>query len=948
VSRSVFRISEKGAKPRSQPTLRQAWIPTFVGMTTPISIAPTPPRHPRESGDPGPRFAFCVSKKREWIWIPIFALNNISSFLILYVFLTLNMLLLKNKIMFRKIISVFLLLIILGGLVPVATAEENNQTFNRLAQRNQICEEDNNCDPGYICNRDLGECTPGCRAAFNHLGPEGTRCPPAIPHCVGTEENPLIGTCQAEPPKPPDLSDFTPPNALIPQTNVNNLENACAVESQNFLRDIGGFVAGNILWGISFLIADKLISFFETLIVFGIQVGGILQPLGQAMNFLRDIWMQSLIWGTIASIFNWFAGSLIDTGIELNMMLTEDNPLITFGGRIILQITNLGFVISIIFIGIATILRIKKDEFSADKLLFKLIIGVVLANLTIPIALAITSWGTRITEVMYQASAPCPINITRQFAAGRLQRQFMEILSAPSHTEQISYNINNELLNNVGEAERFALNFIMRFFTAPITMFNNAIRYLIFSFLSMIAAALLSSIAAITFLIFAIFLFIRFVILMLLITFSPLIWFGFIFKDFKIENKNIWSAWWSHFLKWTFFGPIIILFIAFVSQYMQYAVNAEQTTTLVTIGHLIAVIIIAAMGIFVAKKFSGVAGGMMMTAATGGLGYIAGGTQGLLKRGQMSAQMSFDRFKAKGEENSLGAKIAKMSSKGFGVMGSGANINKGPVSLLKNVGISPNIKLPTDQEIRKGIIEKQMTNPVRGGLEQAGFSIGKGKFKIQGWTKETPENVLSLKNDEYNALSPEEKKAATSAIHQLQSDKTLNPKQIVSLRRLEKVASSDLANLAIKEIDTKGSLGVREMIKLSNKSIAEIIQNGTEEQIKKSIDAILLLEDEVRSGSIKAPIEIAKIRELRQSFNAKITNHIVDSLDPSINAESILNFEASNLNSMASNANQADKQKVKDAILELQSRYAGLSAEQQKQLDYLDSKMSTLQMKGEW
>ena len=711
------------------------------------------------------------------------------------------------------------------------------------------------------------------------------------------------------------LASFAP--VASAQSDQITISDECGAAGQSFAADIGGFVVRNILWGAGFMAVDMLTSFLETLTIFGFNVGGIFEPFDQAMNFMRDIWMKSLIWGSIASIFNWLAGSLIEAGLVLNLTLTADNPLINYGGKIILQIANFGFVISIIFVGIATILRLKKDELSANKLLFKLIIGIILVNLTIPIATAIADLGTKITMAMYKASSPCPENITRQFTANNLQTLFKELLSVQvsetgsSIRECTAEEVNNSCGNtqnapgciecipagefNVGDSEegedsglsddeRRRLNEQAEKTSSQASAFTGLVGGLTLDFLSMVAGAVVSLIAALTFLIFAVFLLVRFVILMLLLTFSPLIWFGFIFKDLKLgKGGNIWSAWWGQFLKWTFFGPVIILFLAFVSEYLNSISAAPLVVSayaeLVQIGQLISVIIIAAMGIFLAVKFSGVAGGLAIAAATGGLGFIAGKTQGLLKRGQIGSQMRVEQLKAQGKGSSLQARALNLSSKGFGRAATGAGLGGGASALLKQVGIKPNVQVPTDDEIRKGVIEKRMTRPVGGGTKKAMFSTSGKIFgkevSLQGGVKETPENALSLTQNDIKNLSEDGKKEATAAIRKVQDQyikdkKSLQPKQIIALRKLEK------------------------------------------------------------------------------SMSAELTDHIVDNLKSLANPETALGLSNANLASISKEGNVAEKAEIDDAIVQLGLSFPTLTPDQQTEYARLKAKRDLLDSKGEW
>jgi hypothetical protein len=387
---------------------------------------------------------------------------------------------------------------------------------------------------------------------------------------------------------------------------------------------------------------------------------------------------------------------------------------------------------------------------------------------------------------------------------------------------------------------------------------------------------------------------------MLLLTFSPLIWFGFIFKDLKLgKSGNIWSAWWGQFLKWTFFGPVIVLFLAFVSEYLNVAASSSPLISassqlsavpagveLFGIAQLIAVIIIAAMGIFLAAKFSGVAGSLAIAAATGGLGFVAGKAQGILKRGQMSTQMRAEQLKAQGKGNSFSARALRLSSKGLGQAATGASLSGGASALLKQVGVKPNVNVPTDDEIRKGIIEKRMTRPIGGGTQRAKISIGEGgktklfgkEFTTSAGVKDTSENVLSLTQNDIKNMSADAKKEATAAIRKFQdkyiaNNSALKTKQVVALRKLEKAMSTELT-------------------------------------------------DHILGG--------------------------LDLADPTKNPESALGLSNANLANIGKEGGMEEKEKVDHAIAQMGMGFSSLTPDQQKEYTRLRTKVDLLQKKGEW
>jgi len=763
-------------------------------------------------------------------------------------------------------------------------------------------------------------------------------------------------------------------------TNQTDREAQCSADAQTFSTGLGGFVVDNLLWGAAFMGLDAITSLLEELTVFGWKIGGVIEPIEQAIGFIRNIWMEAVIWGVIASFFNWFAGSLIEAGIELNYALTTENPLISYGGGLILQLTNLGLVISIIFVGIATILR--QDKFSVDKLLFKLIVGIILVNLTIPIALFLTNAGTRITKVMYESSAPCPINITHQFTAWGLKDRFINLLRTPqppttveelpSPNQAFDHILQGEELS---DAERRRLSRQRERLDRQASAFTGMLGGLTADILSLVAGSIMSFVAALTFLALAIFLIIRYVVLMLLIIFSPLIWLGFIFSDLKLGGfGNIWSGWWSQFLKWTFFGPVIILFISFTSGYLYHITRAggvDRASGFVAIAELIAVIIISAAGLYAAFKFSGVAGGLVMQAASGGLGFIANKAQGLAKKVQIGADMRAKELK---DTNPKKAKAFALLSRASQTTGVGFGLSKSS-SLLGQVGIKPTIKAPDEKEIRKNILEKKAKELEFGKPNLGtGFSVGVGwqptiagvpmtdkKWEglKTGYVKD-PKQALSFSEDDAKSLSEDGKKAFVSAIRNLQKiSSSLNYKELSSLRKHEKTFAPELSKIIMKDVQVPSASisGVtmsadelnkaKNMLELPAESVSEIVRSETSDTIEKGIKTILALENELKASPFSFnKEELSKLQNLRRSFDEKITDYILDSLDPLANPESILDLSNKNLSQISKSGTTMDKNKLEESLLQLIKHPT--NPEQEADWQRIDAKINVCKSKNEW
>ena len=858
------------------------------------------------------------------------------------------------------------------------TSFTDNEACNEFcaAEGGEVQEDcqnnDNNCSSGEICIYqpflERYECKEGCRSDSDCLEEDKPHCNLKTNSCVSAVVQEAFET-------------------QFPQSSYNdNLsDDACLAETEKYRTAISTFIVHNILWGAGFMALDMTTSFLETLTIFGFQVGGIFEPIEDAVGFIRNIWMKAVMWGVAASLANWAAGALISAGLELNLSLTTSNTLVSYGGKIILQFANLGFVISLLFIGIATILRLQKDQFSANKLLIKLLVGAALVNLTIPIAGSLANLGTNITKSIYESAAPCPGKITLRFIAPYLYQDFKNALQAGEGIDSGGGAISYEGVSTIDPSdedlsnkERKKLEEQAEKIKDKSSGFTKLVGGLALDYLALIAGSILSIVAALTFLAFALFLILRYVILMLLMVFAPLIWFGFIFKDLKLGKGNVWSTWWQQFLKWTFFGPIIILFLAFISEYLS-SISSNSANTIISaatstsgtpegifivLAQLIAVIVISGIGLYLAINFSGISGKLIAAGVTGGIGFIAGKTQGILRRGQISAKMRADQLKAQGKTAKgldLSAKLLKGAGKSFEIGDSAKNI-------LSQMGVKPQISVPTEKEIREKIIKRRVGETESIG-KKAGYALKEKLGFDSTQIDKNPSLVLGLKEDDVKDLSKEGKDSIVSAILKTQKEyaennASLQPKQVIALRKLEKALGSELAQETIKKIPTleeikketnpeeanKLKAELRNMLLMANESISDVLKNGTDEMIEKSVETIQALENEYKNNpnSFKQA-EVAKLQKIRRDFDKKISDYVVGRLDPLTNPESILDLSNANLTNIAKTGTTIDKKKIDEALLKLVEEEEKLSSpEKNEAWNRLDAKVNVLKKKGDW
>ena len=242
----------------------------------------------------------------------------------------------------------------------------------------------------------------------------------------------------------------------------------------------------------------------------------------------------------IAVLFIALAAGFIQVLIEMSRDLLS-NIFIQTGFKIVLNLVNLGFILTIIIIAFSTILRFQ--TYGAKQLLWKLIIAVILVNFSLTIAGVIIDF----TNV-----------ISLYFLDG----------ASPGNIEKFGDNLANSLnLEKLG-----LLNINNQDFTAGL---GKGLLIMLMSVASLFSTAIFSVLLAIVFWGTAFMILIRNIYIAILLILMPLVWLFWIFPNLS----HLWNKWWSNFIRWTFFLPAAMFFIylsIFSSQQIGEIVNKSQ------------------------------------------------------------------------------------------------------------------------------------------------------------------------------------------------------------------------------------------------------------------------------------------------------------------------------------------------------------------------------------
>ena len=446
-----------------------------------------------------------------------------------------------------------------------------------------------------------------------------------------------------------------------------------------------------------------------------------------AKPFFLLVWISSFAAGILVllSLLINFSIAIGSTVISL--------PIVQAGSQAMISFANLGFVFAIIVMAFATIFRVQ--SYAMKQILWKLIVAALLVNFSLTIAGAFISVSNIFTDF------------------------FLQGLNFKSFSDGLMGVLNPQGLVKVEDAS--AWNKISSPFGAIFKTMASLLFVIIFTFVIIL-----------TFLALAIMLLIRTVILGILLVIMPIVWLLWIFPG----TSKYWSEWWSNFIRWTFFAPIVLFFTVLVissgtqlknirdlsgmgqqqNAQMEQALKDSVTLNPDFFDHVAQIIITTGLllgGLFAANRMGITFASTAMGMAKGGGKMFGGwvgkkslqyGTSILNKpRGEQGKEKSYAQ---KISEWSAGSKIAKytilpgLAARGiakFSAAG-GENLVKqakdgaGKRSLNENTALLGYGSLPTRQGILAHLQEKELLGKVPNVLNKYINSDNQKKFAQNG------------------------------------------------------------------------------------------------------------------------------------------------------------------------------------------------------------------------
>ena len=288
--------------------------------------------------------------------------------------------------------------------------------------------------------------------------------------------------------------------------------------------------------------------------------------------------------GLVASFIFKIALLIIPWAASLSNIIFESVG-IRAGWDASLQVVNLGFVIAIIVIAFATMLR--RESYSMRTLLPKLIIVALLINFSFVITRTLVTISDSLSVAILEQVSLDPVTFSKAFSFDR-----------------IDFGSNDDLTTTGRSYADLEKDF-------------NITPSIVRVFAKMIFASIFTLLAAFTMGAVAFMFVLRFAYLAVLVIVMPFAWFAGIFPG----THDLWKKWWHQFTRWIIFGPSMLFFIwisffimnhststALLNNSGTLKLDLDIPSTAGVIGNMLAILAILFGGLTVSDKL-GVVGG---------------------------------------------------------------------------------------------------------------------------------------------------------------------------------------------------------------------------------------------------------------------------------------------------------------------------------------------------
>jgi hypothetical protein len=290
--------------------------------------------------------------------------------------------------------------------------------------------------------------------------------------------------------------------------------------------------------------------------------------IGMYIKFILFV-IQAIL-GIIIFVIAFFLGLAININVDL--LSPSSNVAVAVGWNIFRVLANLGFVLGVIIVAIATILRIK--SYSSQQILWKLIAAALLVNFSLVIAGSILNISDSLSSYFLKALTGYGISRDNLLNDWTVVKEGKATIS--SDNSKMIDGIASSVTDFSGSAtivspekppDEDNKSWLAKIWEKA----KNAAKDVVDAIAPSIGQLIAMQINIITLMIIAASLatlfglvFVRYFYITALLILSPIVWLMWVFPF----GQRWWKEWWNHFLKWTFMLPLNLFFLWFAIKMM--------------------------------------------------------------------------------------------------------------------------------------------------------------------------------------------------------------------------------------------------------------------------------------------------------------------------------------------------------------------------------------------
>lgn len=294
---------------------------------------------------------------------------------------------------------------------------------------------------------------------------------------------------------------------------------------------------------------------------------------GTPFNFLScvsslpscSLWFMTITATSFIGFFITLDAWIATVLLQFNSTILN-SPAVQAGFDATLSIANLGFVLAVIIIAIATILR--RQTYGVKQLLWKVVVMAIVVNFGLLIAGTLITFSDGLTAYFIKQASPQGvgfadfiINLTNAFSPQKF------IIATPAGTEA---DLTTKLGNLGLDVATLGGSALYRSFFQG-SVLNNPVAFMQ-TILSSVFTIIFSLLILFIFMSLNIMLAVRYVYISILLILLPLAWMSWVFPPLQKH----WNEWWNKFIQWVFFPPIVVFFL-YLAMFVAFN-NGNYTT----------------------------------------------------------------------------------------------------------------------------------------------------------------------------------------------------------------------------------------------------------------------------------------------------------------------------------------------------------------------------------